>query len=105
MNNVIGQSSNDSKFLDLNFDVQLLVIEQLDLRDLLTLAESNNHFSILAETAFKSKLSKNGIEFWGFYSDFPDFQEIDNHIRIQNVDTMEKLLKIFGRSILKLNKN
>lgn len=102
MNNVIGQSSNDSKFLDLNFDVQLLVIEQLDLRDLLTLAESNNHFSILAETAFKSKLSKNGIEFWGFYSDYPDFQKIDNHIRIQNVDTMEKLLKSFGRSILKL---
>lgn len=102
MNNVIGQFSNGSKFLDLNFDVQLLVIEQLDLRDLLTLAESNNHLSILAEIAFKSKLSKNGIEFWGFYSDYPDFQKIDNHIRIQNVDTMEKLLKIFGRSILKL---
>lgn len=102
MNNPNNQFANGTKFLDLNFDVQLLVIEQLDLPDLLTLAESNNHLSILAETAFKSKLSKNGIEFWGFYSDFPEFQQIDNHIRIQNVDTMEKLLKSFGGSILKL---
>lgn len=93
-------------FTDLPEDVHFLIIENLDINDLLSLAETNNLFSSLAADAFKRKYSDTFVEFrYKSYDKNSNVCETNGRIYLQFETVIIKFLKRFGRSISKIKVN
>lgn len=105
MEDALNESNNRTQFMDLNMDVQLLVLEHLNFRDLYSTAVTNKQLSKLAGQAFRTKLSKKIVVFMNPFMHYvqKDLTETDDYIYIQRLETMLRILKNFGRSISKLS--
>lgn len=84
-------------------DVQLNILESLDLKDLLSVAQTNRYFSSLAEYIFKRKHSHKIIKIFDSNANIGD-DTLDGGdiIQIHSVRNILAFLKHFGRSILYL---
>lgn len=105
--NAANQSYNGTQFMDLNVDVQLLILENLNVRDLLSIAKTNDHLAALAGTAFKKQHAGKIVTFFNPFIKYvgDDLHETDEYIYVQHVHSFLAVLKHFGRSILKLSVN
>lgn len=90
------------KFVDLNEDVQILVLENLDFDDLLSFSETSQHFSALATTVFKRKFSHKFVEMKSETASYPDDA---GRIYLRDEEKTRRLLGQFSSSIYKLKVN
>lgn len=99
----VNQAAIKTKFKDLNEDVQLDILESLDLKDLLSVAQTNRYFALLAEYIFKRKHSHKIIKIFDSNANIGD-DTLDGGdiIQIQSVRNILAFLRHFGRSILHL---
>lgn len=106
------------KFMDLNLDCQMLIMEQVDIFSLISLFETNKHFHALAIDIFQRKFSKKTLK---YVTSFGGVTEIDRStpaslnsiftrrfgvlspddsiITINHFETFLKALKYFGHMI------
>lgn len=97
------QMNNRTRIMDLNMDVQFLILENLNLTDLLSIAQTNQHLSSLAVDVFRRTFSSKTVMIHD-----PNFNETDdnldgNVIYIENVETISKMLKYFGAYMTHIN--
>lgn len=95
--------NNRTRIMDLNMDVQLLILENLNLTDLLSIAQTNQHLSSLAVDVFRRKFSSKTVMIHD-----PNFNKTDdnldgNVIYIENIGTISKMLKYFGAYMTHIN--
>lgn len=89
--------------MDLDVDVQLLILEQLDLCDLILMADTNRQFYSLAVNVYIRKHFKNWVNILN-----PDstktkkISKYDDHMNIYNSDIALLFLKRFGHLISRL---
>lgn len=96
----VNQSEKKLTFMDVNTDVQLTILEELRDVDLLSVAQTNEHFSRLAAYVFSRKHPNANIEINDPESDArPDILDL-THLR--NAEMVSNVLKHFGTSIAKL---
>lgn len=98
----IDTNQTQVKLEDLDLDIQFYIWENLQLNDLISLAETNERFSMLAGDIFRRKHSKKTLEI-----DFMDFAEesiivSDKIISMNDSEIILKLLKKFGHFMKKL---
>lgn len=88
----------------MNFDVQSYVLEALDFRDLLSIAQTNEFFSHLAQTIFKQKHSQKVIEIFVPHNnnDAQDIYATDDTIHVNSIQSIFRVFGRFGRLISKL---
>lgn len=89
--------------MDLNTDVQFLILENLNLTDLLSIAQTNKHLSSLAVDVYRRKFSSKTVMIHD-----PNFNKTDdnlngNVIYIENIETISKMLKYFGAYMTHIN--
>lgn len=101
---------NQTQIVDLNWDCQLLIVKELDLISLISLAETNNHFYILVAEILRLKFSKKLIVFSFPYINDKitlHIHEEGDYIKIQNWRDALKVLKLYGHLIrnLKIHHN
>lgn len=97
--------NGETKFMDLNVDCQLQIIDHLDVSSLITLSATSKHLSVLVTRALKSHFSnKRLIVVITNVADKQNhrIQEDSKYIRIQNIRTSSKMLKYFGHAISNL---
>lgn len=86
--------------MNLNLDCQLLIVEQLPLTALITMAETNKYFLQLARDVFERKFSKTRVEFQAPFMNSPKvYSQTVGPVKIKDLETVSKVLKYFGRSI------
>lgn len=91
--------------MQLNIECNLLILEELDLTSLISLAETNKHFLNLAADVLRRRLKDKIIVFSISNSDHRITQHVteeDDAVKVYDIDTMLKLLKYFGSSISKM---
>lgn len=91
----------------MNLDVQYLCFVNVHPQDLLSLSETNQHFSHLARDIFAREHSKKSTKFeiWNFDPEQTTQYEIvdsDTEIRFENYLTILRFLRNFGDLILDL---
>lgn len=82
--------------MDLNADVQLLILENLNLSDLLSMAQTNRQMYSLAANVFQRKYSKKMVLAYDPHAD--EHNDI-NDTYFQNFEMISKILKYFGTLI------
>jgi len=101
-----GLWTNKTKFTDLDVDCQLQIFDQLNFPTLLSVAELNSEFSILAAEIFRRKYRHKTIKIQeDFFNDDMAIIEFDDAIQIENFDLVESIFKHFGEFILNVNIN
>lgn len=95
--------------MDLGWDCQLQILEELDFISLISVAETNDHFSSLVSDILRRKLAKKSIDFSvPLYSGTikaNDVLESGHSIKILNAQLLFKLLDSFGHLIVSLSIN
>lgn len=97
--------NNKSHLMYLNIECNLLILEELDLTSLISLAETNRHFLNLAADVLRRRLKDKIIVFSISNSGHRITEhatEEDDAVKVHDIDTMLKLLKYFGSSISKM---
>lgn len=82
--------------MDLNADVQLLILENLNLSDLLSVAQTNRQMYSLAANVFQRKYSKKMVL---AYDPHADQHNHNNDTYFRNFEMISKILKYFGALI------
>lgn len=91
---------NETKLTDLNVDCLLLIFDQLDFYTLLSLAEVNKPFSVLAADVYRRKYGNKMVEIRQAFSiDIKTIVEFENRIQIENFDLISTIFKHFGSVI------
>lgn len=90
------------QFLDLNEDVHFQILESLNFDELLSLSETNQYFSSLAQQLFRRKYSHKFVE---IKSKNGKFLDDESRIYLRDVGSAQQILKKFGQSIFKLKVN
>lgn len=94
---------NKTQLMDLNIDVQLLILEEMDLLDLISVSETNPHFSSLAEDVFRRKNAKKLFKIIDpLFGSFQNLIETNKTIYIRQFSVILRLLKQFGHLISRL---
>lgn len=95
---------NGTTFIDLNLDCQLLILEQLNFKTLINMAEVNEPFAILAAGVFKRKFTDKTIEMQSLSLNDGGIgiNENKNYIYIGNLNKAQQVFKYFGHYISKL---
>lgn len=89
--------------MDLDVDVQLVILEQLDFSDLISMADTNRQFYSLAENVYRRKHFKNWVNILDpVLTQRKKTRKYDDHLNIYNFDTALLFLKHFGHLISKL---
>lgn len=102
----LPEENNATWFADLNDDCKVLLLEELDLADLLSMAELNPHITILAANVYKRKFFNKTIEIRGPFSENAfKFIETDDTIVVGNFELTAKLLHHFGSYVSVLGVN
>lgn len=97
-------NNETTHLMNLNIDVQFVILENLNLSDLISLADTNAHFFRMAANVFKRKHSQKLIKFLAPDDIIKrDLCVIDDVIYVQRYDSILRLLTHFGQLILKLN--
>lgn len=118
--------TNQTKLSDLNMDCMLIILDQLDFMDILNLAQVDNYFSMIAQTAFRRKFANNTIVLYNFVSEDQNNENgiifnalsrlgivekekvyhatlhYDGNLQITDFEACLKTLEYFGKSIQKL---
>lgn len=118
--------TNQTKLSDLNMDCMLIILEQLDFMDLLSLAQVDKYFSMLAQTVFRRKFANDTIVLYNFVSEdqhnkngiisnalnrlgivekekvYHATLHYDGNLQITDFEACLKTLEYFGNSIQKL---
>lgn len=104
LGNDLNQLNNQTglKFVDLNEDVQILVLENLDFDDLLSFSETSQYFSALAKTIFNRKFSHKFVEMKSESACYPDDA---GRIYLRDEEKTRRVLGQFSSSIYKLKVN
>lgn len=89
--------------MHLNEDVQLQICESLDLKDLLSVAQTNNHLSAVAAYIFKRKYADKKVRIFDSNKDSLETNNDSGDIEIHGAENILAFLKHFGKSILKLD--
>lgn len=93
--------------MDLGWDCQLQILEELDFISLISVAETNDHFSSLVSDILRRKLAKKSIDFSvPLYSGAikaNDVHETGHSFKILNAQLLFKLLDNFGHLIMSLS--
>lgn len=101
-----GLWTNKTQFTDLDVDCQLQIFDQLNLPALLSVAELNSEFSILAAETYRRKYRHKTVKIQeDFFNDEIEIIEFENAIQIENFDLVEAFFKHFGELILNVNIN
>lgn len=79
--------------VNLNIDCQLLIMERLDVLSLLSLSETNRHFSMMVENILRRKFVNKSISVTGRGSYATEVEESEKSIRISSLPEMLWLLK------------
>lgn len=98
-------SENAKNLANIDLDCQSLIVEQLDLHDLLSIAQTNTHFNSLAGDVFRRKFGQK------LFVLLPDWNILGgdkfgieaNRVLITSSELAENLLKIFGHLISKVS--
>lgn len=94
-----------TRFMDLNFDCKILILEQLDLVNLIVLSETTKKLRIPISNVVSRKFHNKFISFAIPYftgKTSNHIYETDAQIKIQHLQTMFKVLKYFGSLIRNL---
>lgn len=95
--------------MDLNIDCHLLILESLELRGLLSLAETNKHFANLAVNVYRRKFASKTVTIVTPFTTNKNLlyyyfaQLRDDGITIQYMDAVSQMLKHFGHLIPNLH--
>lgn len=89
--------------IDLNDDVLYLILNHLDINDLVSFAETNEHYFPLAVTVFKHKYSRKIVEI--FPRALHSFHDNGERLYIHDIQLFKKVLQQFGRVISKMKVN
>lgn len=93
---------NGTKFTDLNFDDQLMILEKLDISSLLSMAEINKDYQQVAGEVFRRKFGQDSVHIrTSPYEE--DIVEFYKKIQIQNFDKVSKIFIHFGHYISKVD--
>lgn len=91
--------------LNINDDCQLIIFEQLDMIDLISMAETNSNLFYFTQRILRQKFTKKEMVFRSPYvtEDVRNHvKEFNDRIEIQHWPTIEKILPLFGHLIRKL---
>lgn len=93
------------KLLDLNEDCLLIIFKNLQLTDLIALAETNEHLYRLTVIAFKQKFNKKQIKLYGPYTRNATNNAIidTDSVILSNLPTIHKILCYYGHVISNLD--
>lgn len=94
---------NQTNLADLNDDCKMLIFEQMEFNDLISMSEINHHFSALATDVFRQKFASKEIEVRQSLDD--ESLESDDNIQIGSLDEATKLFRHFGSLITRLKIN
>lgn len=98
-------SENAKNLANIDLDCQSLIVEQLDLDDLLSIAQTNTHFNSLAGDVFRRKFGQK------LFVLLPDWNVLGGdkfgveatRVLITSSELAENLLKMFGHLISKVS--
>lgn len=93
---------NQTHFMDLNADCKLLILEKLDLSELISVSELNNHLSLLVENVLRCRLAGKLVVLPGPYTMFSsrsDELPPENSVIIEEFPLASKVLKNYGHLI------
>lgn len=97
-----------TSFLDLNFDCQLSICENMHIFDLLSLTETNTAVFPAVENILRRKFTKKAVKYHGQQLDFQlkptsfGILEFDDEIIFEYGATIRQILKYFGHLIINL---
>lgn len=96
-----------AEFNDLNTDCKLLILDELNLSGLISIADINQEFHLLAVGIYRRKFARKAI-YIGKPTEYLSnlqwsIKELDNAIEINSQHTSIKLLEYFGHLISKLS--
>lgn len=94
--------SHGSKFLDINSDCILTVMELEDVATLISLYETNKKLSSLVDYVMQQKLAKKSVKIVTPNTANSDQAEKDDSITIDNFVVASKMLKYFGKYIMRM---
>lgn len=90
--------------MDVNDDCQLIILDKLGVRALVSMAESNTRFLHLAKEIFRCKYSKRTFKITNtFETDQDEVYETSTIVRIVHFEMAQKILKYFGHLIENLD--
>lgn len=93
--------------MDLNIDCQLLIVENLPMTDLLSLAETSQDLQLLVGEILRCKFAKKTMIFRSPYHSpiitINNLEEFHDRIEARNVAVVMKILEKFGHFILHLD--
>lgn len=81
--------------IDLNIECQLLILDELDVSSLISMAETSKHFFFLVGDVLKRRFANKTITFNGPLLT-NQATETNDTIHIRNIEVAENLMKIFG---------
>lgn len=95
--------ANETNFMDLNLDCQLMIFEKLSFSGLISMMETNKYFSQLATDVFRRKFSGTRIQFQAPLLDTTvTYNQTEGPIKLKDFDTISKVFKYFGPLIKSL---
>lgn len=93
-------TTNQTNIMELNLDCQLMILEQMPLTTLISMAETNRYFMNLVTDIFGRKFGKHRVQFQAPFVDFPVFyNQTEGPIKLKDSKTVSKVLSHFGQSI------
>lgn len=91
---------NKTQLMDLDIDAQLFILEKLSILELISVAETNQHFSLLVEDVFRRKSAKKVFEILDpRYGNFDALLETKDKVYIRQLAIISLVLKQFGHLI------
>lgn len=98
--NDVDPIQNKTQLMDLNTDVHLLILEELNLLDLVSLAETNVYFSFVAADVFRRKKSIKPFKIIDpLLDEFDNYVETNELIYMRKFSLILRVLKQFGHLI------
>lgn len=95
----------ETKFMDLNFDCQLMILNEMSLSSLVSFSQTNKMFSALIADILNRRFAKSTVSFEisGFHGEMDkNVNESGNVIKIQQSKLILNILKRFGQFITEL---
>lgn len=93
---------NASHFFEMAPELQMLILEELDLVDLMNVADTNKHFNHMALDIYRRKFQERLVKIEGRLAISNEVYVNENHISFSNPTTSSMFLRIFGHLIRKV---
>lgn len=92
--------TNQTNLMELNLDCQLMILDQMPLSALISMAETNKYFQDLVMDVFERKFGKTRVQIVAPFLDIPvSYNQTEGPVKLKDFKTVSKVLRYFGQLI------